>query len=135
MEFQAGVDYLGSAELKAVVASAEAEGLPLYVVTTSTSVRRGTTFIEAARDAIPLDPQLEGDPNHWDAFADSLSGGLLGADGDLQIVVWMGADKYRKADPDGYRLAVGVMEQVSEEAGESRYTGGNPKAICFYLEG
>jgi hypothetical protein len=102
--------YVEETEVEETVRALKAEGFDVYVLSTARDSRHGALF-DAVRATCPLDPDLVSDRS-WDAFVDSLTGGLLEVDHDRFALVWTGSAAMRDDNPAAYETAELVLEQV-----------------------
>jgi hypothetical protein len=94
------------------------EGVVVYEIDGST-VRDAISFLAVARKRLPLDPPIANDSPNWDAFSDSLFGGI-----DLQgeatastsfVVMWTHVENMLEGGLPDLLHVVNVFEQVSRQ--------------------
>lgn len=69
-------------------------------------------FAEIKRK-LPLDPGLSG-KIHWDAFADSLTGGLFELGNKRVAILWLGTNHMAERVPTDFQIAVSCFAQVAK---------------------
>lgn len=85
-----------------------------FVVFVMESVDNAQSFFREAKQAFPLDPLISGNV-HWDAFADSLWGGLDASKSSKIALVLRDAGVFRHLDKPGYETAVECMLDAAKE--------------------
>jgi hypothetical protein len=121
-----GIHELHGESLAAVVD--RLDGWTVYVLPEGIVDKR--SLIRGVRDTVPLDPPLSGDDN-WDAFLDSLRGGIEEAPGDRIAIVWPGARRF--ADPAPYANALDILRDVVATVGNPEFAGEDTKALVVVL--
>src|SRR5438105_14851542 len=88
MGVRAGEPKQGKQYVSEVTDDTAARSVPMgwRVFVRSHDIRDRSTFFDAVRDTLPLDPPPHGDRS-WDALADSLSGGLYLLADNLVVII------------------------------------------------
>ncbi len=73
----------------------------------------GPSFIAQAGRDLPLDPPVL--TPHWDAFPDSLYGGIIAAEIDKFALVWLAADVLLDHDPETFVNALQSFTDVAHD--------------------
>lgn len=68
-------------------------------------------LIRAVKAAVPLDPPIQGDDS-WDAFSDSLWGGLDSLETRGVALLWPGSAQLREKQPEDYAIAGEVFADI-----------------------
>ncbi len=71
------------------------------------------SFIDAMKATFPMDPPLVGN-DHWDAFSDSLFGGLDELDAKQVVLVWMNSELMEQKANGDYQIALECLGDVCE---------------------
>jgi Barstar (barnase inhibitor) len=90
------------------------------------------SFFQAVRSTLPLDPPIESNGN-WDALADSMWTGLDGL-GDARIlVVWPKSSVMHDRDPEGFKIACEVLQELCASLADPSATVGSTKDVLVVL--
>lgn len=100
----------------------------LIVLDTAGAVDR-EGFFAAVRAQLPQDPPLGTYRDVWDALADSLFGGLDEMDASVITVVWTGSDRFRRAAPGDYAMALEVLRDVTSQLADPEATASRPTLV------
>jgi len=112
------ISCMDQAQALELTARLRTEGVVVYELDGS-MVRDAVTFLAAARERLPLDPPSTNDRPNWDAFSDSLFGGI-----DLQgeatastsfVVMWTHVENMLEGGLPDLLQVVSVFEQVSRQ--------------------
>lgn len=104
-------------------------------------IRTEAEFFAAARSCLPLVPPLrtdyrdrDGRPTEsWDAFDDSLFGGLMELPQPRAVVAWRDPWILAEADPDTGRAAIDILLRLPAGGGDPDINGGPTKEILIIL--
>lgn len=93
------------------------------------------SFFDAVRLTLPLDPPFGPSDRHkWDALDDSLSAGLLDVEAAAIAILWPDAYIMEAADPDSFRIAMTVFDDLPEVLQHGEWTNdGIPKKVLILL--
>ncbi|GJM24301.1 MAG: hypothetical protein DHS20C16_07160 [Phycisphaerae bacterium] len=80
------------------------------------------SFIESVKSVIPMDPPLAGN-NHWDAFSDSLFGGVSELATKQVVIVWRNSNTMAQQSSEDYAIALECLDQLCNDVGD-------PKISC-----
>lgn len=111
-------------------AAMQSDGFVLYVLD---SVADAQSFFIEAKRTFPLDPPISGKV-HWDAFSDSLWGGLDACKSSKIALVVRDADVFRLSDKAGFETALECMLDAGKEVeAEKRSEGKDDAEIVVVL--
>jgi hypothetical protein len=109
---------MAQAQAQELTARLRAEGVVVYALDGST-VRDAVSFLAAARTCLPLDPPSPNDTPNWDAFSDSLFGGIaLEQEATATtsfVVIWTQVQNILQSGLEDLVRVVSVFEQVSHQ--------------------
>ena len=133
MRFEPGLFVIDTTRAEGVSSAARAGRGALYVLSTG---ERGvsTSFFDAVRAVLPLDPPVHGDRN-WDALADSMWEGLFRLASDPVVIVWPDAEGYRHDDPAAFAIAEEILRDLTQSLTDPAITNGATKTVSVYLVG
>ncbi|MEZ4402577.1 MAG: barstar family protein [Kofleriaceae bacterium] len=123
---------IGGADVDAVRLKAEQAGSTVFVLPAAGIVDR-SSFFEAVRGTLPLDPPLIGS-HSWDALADSLWEGLHGNRARSFVVVWKGTRAMSTRAPHDFEAALQVLSDVAKLLADSVATKGRTKALPILID-
>ena len=101
------------------------------------SIVDSESFFRSILTRLPLNPPLWGPAVVWDAFKDSLLGGIDDiADKESHIaIVWKDTEKMMEHDPRGFALAISCFEQIVRNVAIEEYDVGEPVIVRFFMTG
>lgn len=91
-------------------------------------------FFRAAKEQLPLDPPLSGKIN-WDAFKDSIYGGLDAACDEKMAIVFDDASQFREIDRIGFEVACECLLESAREVEEDKIADGKMDTNVVVLVG
>lgn len=130
MEIRSGIHKYGPrdhAELLAQLA-----GYEWYVYPIPEGIVDRATFMRIVSDVLPLCPTLIGGLN-WDAWSDSIWGGLDQLGAPKVAVVFPDLRKFRRQQPDNYEIAMGVLQDLVSGLENPCLTRGRPVQLAVFL--
>jgi hypothetical protein len=89
------------------------------------------TFIADAAARLPLAPAVR--TANWDAFADSLGGGLMKLEDDAIAIVMEHADGLLQGDPPAFSTALSILSDTVYTLADPDMTGGRPTKRLLVL--
>ncbi len=90
------------------------------------------SFFDCARANLPMDPPLFSNRS-WDAFSDSLWGGIDALPESKILIVWRKANTMASASCSDFEIAKGILLELANSLGCSDDTDGNPKEVCIIV--
>ena len=96
-------------------------------------IKNKQEFIQAVRAVLPLEPALVGDDN-WDAFSDSLWGGLGNLSMKKIAIIWPRSLRFATTEPEQFDIAKGILSDLIESLADIEATVGNVKEVLIILE-
>lgn len=112
-------------------AELESHGFTLFVIDRPMDTQE---FFAQAKAAFPFDPTISGDV-HWDAFADSLWGGLDACQYWKIAIVIQDATAFRKARRRDYDIAITCLTEVAKDVEAEKHVNGHEEAEIVVLVG
>jgi hypothetical protein len=97
-------------------------------------VTNSDDWFNQAKDAFPLDPPISGRVN-WDAFADSLWGGLDACNQSKIALVIEDAVEFAAGSPREYNVALECLFESATEVESEKRKGGNDDAEIVVVIG
>ncbi|MAT38747.1 MAG: hypothetical protein CL946_04005 [Ectothiorhodospiraceae bacterium] len=91
-------------------------------------------FLQQARLKYPLDPPISGNV-HWDAFADSIWGGLDACCSPKIVLVVRDASDLRRNNPSEFALAIDSMLEAMEGVEAEKHEAGEEEASMLLVVG
>lgn len=107
------------------------EGCGYHVYTLASTIRDKTSFVDAVRAVLPLDPPVV--TGNWDALEDSLWEGLYELPAPKIAIIWPGSAHMGAEAPKEYQIAKGVFSQVAESLWDPKQTVGKVKEVVVLL--
>ncbi|MFF9839296.1 barstar family protein [Streptomyces sp. NPDC013740] len=131
MKIESGLHEVSGADIAGILDEAARQGVPAFTLSTAGRTDK-EAFLEAVRQALPLDPLLGTFATRWDAVSDSLWGGLYGLGSSRAVIVWPDARPVAGAWGD-YRMALDIFRDVAGSLAEARWTNGRPMQVSVYV--
>ena len=131
MDVPPGLFPIDSVEAENVSKDALRKGAFLCRLTTRKASDR-SSFFDAVRAAMPLDPPVYGS-NNWNALSDSILGGIEQIVNDTIVIVWTDSVHYRRVDSEGFDIAIEVLRNVVNLLDDWTVTNGEPKKVFIYV--
>lgn len=129
---KSGLQFVSSVDVELIRRAADEAGFTTFVLP-GTSIYDHTSFFDAVRATLPLDPSLVGS-HSWDALSDSLWEGLH-CHADRQIaILWPGAATLAVANPSTFEMAVEVLANVAQLLADPAATCDHPKEVAIIVE-
>lgn len=94
----------------------------------------GATFLARAAEVLPLDPPLASRDN-WDAFSDSVWGGLEQLAKERVALIWTSVEEMLKRGLQDLLISVTCLQQVAAEVATARYGISHPVVFVVFLAG
>ncbi|REJ97818.1 MAG: hypothetical protein DWQ34_00990 [Planctomycetota bacterium] len=91
-------------------------------------------FFLQVKAKYPLDPEISGKV-HWDAFADSLWGGLDARSEPKLALVIQDASEFSHASPRDYEIALSCMSDAAKEVEAEKRKEGHENAMIVLVVG
>lgn len=91
-------------------------------------------FFSEAREKFPLDPLLSGRV-HWDAFVDSIAGGLDASPSSKIGLVVRDASTFKRSFGYDFQVAIDSMSEAAEETESLKREDGDEEATIFVVVG
>jgi hypothetical protein len=109
----------------------ESNGFKLFSIGSPTDAPE---FFAQAKNEYPLDPKISGDV-HWDAFSDSLWGGLDACSESKIALVIRDATVFSEGCPKDYDIALDCMSDAAREVEAEKQNEGMEKAEIVLVVG
>lgn len=97
-------------------------------------VEDAQSFFAESIKILPQDPQLNGNIN-WDAFTDSLWGGLANLGQDRVAIIWTNADRMLEHGLQDLLVASGCFEHIASTMATTKYGLARPVQLLVVLVG
>lgn len=132
MEFKLGLHRAGAFDVPTIQLEATRQGFTTFVLPGS-GVVDSSSFFDAVRGSLPLDPPLLGSFS-WDALSDSLWEGLYQHPSRRLAIIWPGAGEMEAQAPSDFELALNVLNDVANLLADKRATVGATKQLSIVVE-
>lgn len=132
MEFKRGLQRVGALDVPAIQRAATLTGVTTFVLPSHGIVDR-SSFFDAVRKTLPLDPPLVGSGS-WDALSDSLWEGLFQHLSGRIAIIWPGAGEMAAQAPTDFEIALSVLSDVADLLADQRATAGVTKEVSIVVE-
>jgi hypothetical protein len=114
-----------------ICAELAAQGFTLFAIDKPSDT---SGFFSLVKSAFPLDPPISG-RIHWDAFDDSLWGGLDEVESGKVALVVRDAVSFRTSNYEDFQLAIEIIERVASEVQQEKRNEGDPAAEILVIVG
>lgn len=118
-------------EVSLTCTTLEQHGFKIFSIGT---VDDAEAFFDQVKDAFPLDPAISGKVN-WDAFADSLWGGLDACDESKIALVIGDATEFSETNDRGFNMAINCLADAASEVEAEKQSGGDENAEIVVVIG
>lgn len=117
--------------IAAICKSMESEGFTVFLVETASDAQ---SFFTQAKKAFPLDPPISGRV-HWDAFSDSLWGGLDACKESRVALVVRDITGFRESNKQEYEIAISCLTNTATEVEAEKKSEGYDNAEIVVVVG
>lgn len=124
MQEQTRLKQVDCAVAKALIRDYKSNGFTVYSISKAIDSEQ---FFRHARVEFPLDPPISGNV-HWDAFADSIWGGLDGCIDSKIVLVIEDATEFAQKSPGDFGIAIDCMTTAAQEVETEKRSEGNADA-------
>lgn len=132
MELKGGLQRTGALDVAAIQRQATHEGFTALVLPGHGVIDR-SSFFDAVRETLPLDPPLVGSLS-WDALSDSLWEGLYEHSSKRLAIIWPGAGDMATRAAADFETALNVLAEVANLLADQQATLGATKEVAVLVE-
>lgn len=122
---------ISSDNIDNAIADLESDGFRLFIIG---KVHSSQEFFKQAKTAFPLDPAISGNI-HWDAFADSLWGGLDACVESKIALIIRDLSEFKKTNQQDYKIALSCMTDAAKEVEAEKHIEGFNETEILVLIG
>ena len=127
------VNWVSQSSLKSSRRFLEQNGFRVFELD-GQNVRDAQSFFDESLKLFPFDPPLSG-RLHWDAFQDSLWGGLADLGERHVAIVWTKAERMFESGLPDLFIVVDIIQNIASEIGTTEYGLSRPIDLVTFLVG